>query len=92
MFVFGDEMPPFTLSPRLVAVRGITEIEWERKRPLWHGDCSREKVTVKRTKKNDGTAESVATEDTETVDTLRDIAAPDEVASDNGTMVNNAEA
>jgi hypothetical protein len=53
--------------PQLVNVRGISERTWERKRPIWEGDCEREKNPRKKAKtKADGEAEDARDESVET--------------------------
>ena len=45
---------PFVV-PKLINLRGISEAKWERKRPVWEGDCDRERLPRKKPKtKNDG--------------------------------------
>lgn len=55
MSVFGSAV--FTLSrsrdglyfnPQLIKISGISEETWERKRPIWYGDCDRERVPPKK--------------------------------------------
>jgi hypothetical protein len=36
--------------PQLINVRGISEKTWERKRPIWEGDCERERNPRKKAK------------------------------------------
>jgi hypothetical protein len=38
--------------PQLISVKGISEGRWERKRPIWEGDCDRERVPRKKQKTN----------------------------------------
>jgi hypothetical protein len=40
------------ILPQLISVKGISESSWERKRPVWEGDCDRERVPRKKQKIN----------------------------------------
>ena len=44
MFTFARTKWDKYLVPRIVSIRGTSLAEWERKRPLWMGDASRERV------------------------------------------------
>ena len=36
--------------PQLISLKGISEAMWERKRPVWEGDCERDRLPRKRAK------------------------------------------
>jgi hypothetical protein len=38
--------------PQLISVKGISEGMWERKRPIWEGDCDRQRGPRKKQKTN----------------------------------------
>lgn len=58
---------PFVV-PQLIAVKGISESTWERKRPVWQGDCDREHLPRKRAKtKQDGSTVGIGDKDVDSV-------------------------
>jgi hypothetical protein len=52
--------------PQLISVKGISEGMWERKRPIWEGDCDRERVPQKKRKTNKDGEDNESLEGTET--------------------------
>jgi hypothetical protein len=51
-FVFARSKYENYVVPQLISVKGISEGTWERKRPIWEGDCDRERVPQKKRKTN----------------------------------------